>query len=87
MMMRHSSRPQREDKSTRFSFLLPICDAVDNAMTLQVTTMLTNAYCMVVLHARMHEPLVHSQPKPKIVHCATGKPTLDLQVALSASST
>ena len=51
----------------------------------------TNAYCMVVLHACIHEPLVRSQPKPKIVLSATdcteyGKPTLDLQVALSGSS-
>jgi len=48
---------------------------------------------MVVLDACIHEPLalVRSQPKPKIVRSATGsteygKPTLDLQVALSASS-
>jgi len=51
----------------------------------------TNPYCMVVLHAGIHVPMVRSQPKPKIVRSATssteyGKPTLDLQDALSASS-
>ena len=34
----------------------------------------TNAYCMVVLHACIHEPLVWSQPKPKIVRSATKRP-------------
>ena len=52
----------------------------------------TNSYGMVVLHTRIHEPLVRSQPKPKIVRSATGsteygKPTLDLHLALSAPST
>ena len=70
-------------------FLLLICDAVHNAMTSQQCN--TNAYCMVVLHACIHGPLVCSQPKPKIVRSATGsteygKPTLNLEVALSASS-
>ena len=51
-------------------FLLLICDAVHNAMTSQQCN--TNAYCMVVLHACIHEPLVRSQPKPKIVRSATG---------------
>jgi len=72
--------------------LLLICDAVHNAMTSQQCN--TNPYRMVVVHARIHEPLVRSQPKPKIVRSANkppgsteyGKPTLDLQVALSASS-
>jgi len=71
-----------------FWFLLLICDAVHNAMTTQQCN--TNAYCMVVLHACIHEPLVRSQPKSKIVRSATGsteygKPTLELHVALSAS--
>jgi len=72
--------------------LLLICDAVHNAMTSQQCN--TYVYCMVVLHACIHEPLVRSQPKPTIVCSATkrpgsteyGKPTLDLQVALYASS-
>jgi len=74
--------------STAF-FLLLIYDAVHNAMMSQQCN--TNPYCMVVLHACIHAPVVHLQPKPKIV-CSVngsteyGKPTLDLQVALSASS-
>jgi len=76
----------------RFYILLLICDAVHNALTSQQCN--TNAYCTVVLHACIHEPIVRSQPKPKIVRSATkqpgsteyGKPILDLQVALSASS-
>ena len=68
-------------------YLLLIYDAVHNAM-------------MVVLYACIHASMVRSQPKPKIVRCMTGstkvhrvstvgsteygKPTLDLQVALSA---
>jgi len=69
--------------------LLLIYDAVHNAMTSQQYN--TNSYCMVVLHACIHALILHSQPKPKIVRSATGsteygKPTLDLQVALSASS-
>jgi len=71
------------------SSLMLICDAVHNVITSQQCN--TNAYCMVVLHECIHEPLVCLQPKPKIVRSATGsteygKPTLDLQVALSASS-
>jgi len=43
------------------------------------------------LHACIHAPMVRLQPKPKIVRSANGsmeygKPTVDLQVALSASS-
>ena len=47
--------------------------------------------CMAVLHACIHERLVRSQLKQKMVRSATGsteygKPTLDLQVALSTWS-
>ena len=70
-------------------FLLLFYDAVHNAMMSQQWN--TNPYCMVVLHACIHAPMVRLQPKPKSVHSANGsteygKPTLDLQVALSASS-
>ena len=83
------SKRMMQNLNNRFIFLLLICDAVHNAMTSQQCN--ADAYCMVVLHACIHEPLVRSQRKPKIVCSATGsmeygKPTLDLQVALSASS-
>jgi len=76
-------------RSCGFDALLLIYDAVHNALTLQQCN--TNPYCMVVLHACIHAPMVRSQPKPKIVRSAIGstdygKPTLDLHVALSASS-
>ena len=71
-----------------YIYLLLICDAVHNTLASQQCN--TNPYCMVVLHACIPEPLLRSQPKLKIVRSATGsteygKPTLDLQVALSAS--
>jgi len=75
--------------------LLLICDTIHNRMTSQQCD--TNLYCTVVSHACIHAPLVRSQAKPKIVRSYRqhgnvteyGKPlnpTLDLQVALFASS-
>ena len=77
------------------SYLLLICDTIHNRMTSQQCD--TNLYCTVVSHACIHAPLVRSQAKPKIVRSYRqhgnvteyGKPlnpTLDLQVALFASS-
>jgi len=72
-----------------YILLLLIYDAVHHAMTSQQCN--TNLYCMAVLHTCIYAPMVRLQPKPKIVRSANGsteygKPTVDLQVALSASS-
>ena len=76
------------DYSAHSCILLLIYDAVHNAMTSQQCN--TNPYCMVVLQACIHAPMVRLHPKPKIIRSANGsmeygKPTVDLQVALSAS--
>jgi len=48
--------------------LLLICNAVHNTMTSQQCN--KNPYCMVVLHACIHAPMVRLQPQPKIVRSA-----------------
>jgi len=62
-----------------------------------VTRVPKNPYCILVSHGCIHAPLVRSQAKPKVVRSYRQngnvteygkplKPTLDLQVALFASS-
>jgi len=80
---------------TRLRILLLICDTIHNRMTSQKSN--KNPYCILVSHGCIHAPLVRPQAKPKVV-CSYrqhgnvteyGKPlnpTLDLQVALFASS-
>jgi len=77
------------------TFLLLICDTIHNRMTSQESN--KNLYCILVSHGCIHAPLVRPQAKPKVVRsyrqhgnvAEYGKPlnpTLDLQVALFASS-
>ena len=77
------------------AFLLLICDTIHNRMTSRESN--KNPYCTLVSHGCIHAPLVRPQAKPKVVRSyrqhenvtECGKPlnpTLDLQVALFASS-
>jgi len=79
-------------ETLKYIYLLLICDAVHSTMTSQLCN--TNPYCMLVSHACIHAPMVYTftaeaENSPLCDrHSGStqyGKPTLDLQVALSAS--